>query len=252
MGFAEGKVLWRMLRGQPREGTLQQRLESFYRPQAAHYDDFRERLLHGREQLIELLDIRAGQRLVELGGGTGRNLEFYGDQIPDLKSVELVDLCSPLLELANARCKKWNNVIITHGDATQYHPHQPVDRVYFSYALTMIPDWFRAVENALSMLRPGGLIGVVDFYVSRARADETHVQHGFFTRLLWPNWFAHDGVYLSPDHLPYLESVTEPVHRIEASGTVPFLPGLRAPYYVYIGMKPHSGPKTPSSDLSLE
>jgi len=30
-----------------------------------------------------------------------------------------------------------------------------------------IPDWFLAIDNALRILKPGGIIAVVDFYVSR-------------------------------------------------------------------------------------
>jgi hypothetical protein len=37
--------------------------------------------------------------------------------------------------------------------------------VYFSYALTMIADWRRALDNALAMLAPGGTLGVVDFHL---------------------------------------------------------------------------------------
>ena len=36
-----------------------------------------------------------------------------------------------------------------------------------SLEMALIPDWFRAVDHAMSILKPGGLIGVVDFYVAR-------------------------------------------------------------------------------------
>ena len=59
-------------------------------------------------------------------------------------------------------------------------PEAPVDVVTFSYSLTMIPDWFAAIENALRMLRPGGQIGVVDFYVSRKYpAQPLHLWHAY-------------------------------------------------------------------------
>ena len=80
----DGRVLLRLLRGQPRAANHADRLEAFYAPQAEHYDRFRERLLHGRRELIERLDPRPGQSVVELGGGTGRNLEFLGDRVGTL------------------------------------------------------------------------------------------------------------------------------------------------------------------------
>ena len=83
-------------------------------------------------------------------------------------SVTLVDLCPALLERARKRCdtKGWQYVQCIEADATRFGPAQPVDAVYLSYSLTMIPDWFTAIDNAIAMLRPGGIIGVVDFYVS--------------------------------------------------------------------------------------
>jgi S-adenosylmethionine-diacylgycerolhomoserine-N-methlytransferase len=102
--------------------------------------------------------------------------------------------------------------------------------VYFSYALTMIPDWRAAIDNAIAMLTPGGTFGAVDFYRSHAR-------HGPLARALWPRWFAHDGVRLSADHLPYLRSRLETLECLERRGAVPYLPGLAAPYYVFVGRK---------------
>ena len=75
-------VLTRLLRGQPTAGSHAENLQAFYAPQAGRYDDFRERLLHGRETLIDLLDVWPGDRVVELGGGTGRNLDHFGKRLP--------------------------------------------------------------------------------------------------------------------------------------------------------------------------
>ena len=60
-----------------------------------------------------------------------------------------------------------------------------MDVVTFSYSLTMIPDWFLAVDHAWRLLRPGGTIGVVDFYVSRKHPDPGWRRHPWSTpRLL--------------------------------------------------------------------
>jgi S-adenosylmethionine-diacylgycerolhomoserine-N-methlytransferase len=37
------------------------------------------------------------------------------------------------------------------------------DAVYFSYVLSMVPDWRSAVERAQALLRPGGTLAIVDF-----------------------------------------------------------------------------------------
>ncbi len=97
---AEFTTLLRMARGLPEADSHAARLEAFYRPQAEHYDAFRERLLAGRSRMLRALALRAGQRVVELGAGTGRNAEYIADVVPGLQSLTLVHLCPALLEQA--------------------------------------------------------------------------------------------------------------------------------------------------------
>jgi S-adenosylmethionine-diacylgycerolhomoserine-N-methlytransferase len=234
---SELRILWHLLRGLPPAATHAEQLERFYAPQAGRYDAFRERLLNGRENLVSKLDLHAGERVIELGAGTGRNAEYYGPQVPQLESLTLVDLCPSLLAKARERVVKWPNAEAIEADVTIWEPTLQADKVYFSYALTMIPDWFLAIDNAIKMLRPGGLLGVVDFYVSRNRPSSGLVRHPLWQRSFWPMWFGHDGVNLSPDHLPYLRSKLSTVALEEHLGAVPFLPGLKVPYYVFVGRK---------------
>jgi S-adenosylmethionine-diacylgycerolhomoserine-N-methlytransferase len=227
-----------LLRGMPRRRSHAARLQAFYAPQAERYDAFRERLLHGREGMIQALCPAAGARVVELGAGTGRNLAFFGEALRTFASVELVDLCPALIERARARAAALPNVRVVEADASSYRPGAPADCVYFSYALTMIPDWRGALANAIRMLKPGGRLGVVDFYVSPRRAPPGAAQHSALARGLWPLWFAHDGVRLDAQHLPALRRMLPACRVAEGLASVPDLPGLRVPYYVFVGTRP--------------
>lgn len=40
------------------------------------------------------------------------------------------------------------------------------DLVTFSYSLSMIPNFFAAIDQALSLLHEDGILGACDFYVS--------------------------------------------------------------------------------------
>jgi S-adenosylmethionine-diacylgycerolhomoserine-N-methlytransferase len=122
-------------------------------------------------------------------------------------------------------------------DASRYQPSAPVDCVYLSYALTMMPRWDAVVDNAAAMLRPGGTIGVVDFYVSPLHPPAGRARHGWLTRTLWPAWFRHDGVRLCADHLNCLQQKFETCRLSECRARVPYLPLVTAPYYVFIGRK---------------
>jgi len=238
----DARVLWHLMRGQRRHGTHAERLQAFYGPQADRYDAFRERLLHGRAELIARLIAMLGARhtgatLIELGGGTGRNLDFLGPALTQFGRIELVDLCPALLERARARWAASPNVHIVEADVVTYRPAMPADALYFSYALTMIPDWRGAIDNALAMLRPGGCFGVVDFYVSAAAPPADQVRHGRITRAFWPRWFAHDGVMLGPERLALLRERLPRHELIERRAPVPYLPSLRVPYFLFLGIK---------------
>jgi S-adenosylmethionine-diacylgycerolhomoserine-N-methlytransferase len=237
---ADARVLIQLLRGQPRRGTLGARLQSFYAPQAASYDAFRERLLHGRRELIAGLALPTAAHVIELGGGTGRNLLFFGERLAGVARFDLVDLCPALLAQAKIRTAQMPNVRLVEADAASYRSDRPVDCVYFSYSLSMMPNWRAALENALDMLRPGGQLGVVDFYVSEADPPLGTARHGPFTRFFWPRWFAHDGVTPSAEHLRRLQTTLPDHFLAERRGAVPYLPGLRAPYYLFIGRKAYA------------
>jgi len=236
--LADARTLLQLARGSGSRGSHAERLQAFYRPQAAHYDAFRERLLHGREDLIRRLAPPAGATVVELGGGTGRNLEYFGARLASFARIEVVDLCPALLEQARRRCARWPGVAAAiEADATDYRPARAVDYVYFSYALTMIPDWRAALDNALGMLRPGGLLGAVDFYAAPDGRHAGWASGGSLARAFWRRWFRHDGVHLDPGHLPYLLERTEPLCCEQRHAAVAYLPGLRVPYYLFIGRK---------------
>ncbi len=193
----EANVVWQLLRGQARSGTHKDRLERFYAPQAEHYDQFRERLLYGREHMLDLLCLEPGQRVVDLGCGTARNLEFISPALLGaLETLYAVDLCSALVRQARARCAGLPRVQVIEADATNVDPAEGVDRVYFSYALTMIPDWRGALRNAYRMLKPGALIGVVDFHLATLPARGSPPRREPLLDRYLRHWFAHDGVHL--------------------------------------------------------
>lgn len=232
------RVLYRLALAPVRGKTHRDRLECFYRHQAGDYDYFRQKLLHGRQELYESLPVPQGGHWVEMGGGTGSNLEFLGSRIDQLESISLVDLSPSLLKQAAVRCHRhgWDHVRIMEEDATKVSL-PAADVVTFSYSLTMIPNWFEAIDHAINLLKPGGILGVVDFYVSRKHKVEGLRHHGWPTRTLWPSWFAMDNVMLCADHLHYLRAKLYQVSLVESSGRVPYLPLVRVPHYIFQGCK---------------
>ncbi|MBI83071.1 MAG: SAM-dependent methyltransferase [Planctomycetaceae bacterium] len=242
MSFASDlKILYHMALRPIRGDNHADRMDNFYSGQADAYDDFRERLLKGRRELWQSIEVPENGHWVDMGGGTGSNLDYFGDSIKRLDRIYVVDLARSLLEVARRRAsdKGWSHVDIVQDDATQFQPPAgPVDVVTFSYSLTMIPNWFSAVDNAFQMLRPGGILGVVDFFVSRKHPANNFQRHSWFTRHFWPIWMSSDNVFPSSEHVPFLHSRFESMIFQQKRAKIPYLPFLRIPYYIFVGRKP--------------
>ena len=234
------RTLWHLTLGRVKGETHAERLESFYQPQASNYDTFRSSMLHGRDELFRMLEFPPEGTWIDMGAGTGENVERTGDNFKRLSSIHLVDLSESLLNLARRRSEAngWNNVTTQLADVTSFDlGAESADVITFSYSLTMIPEWFRALEQAMYLLKPGGRIGIVDFYVSRKFPTGGRHRHGWFTRSFWPTWFAGDNVFLNADHLPYLTSHFQMVRLLERHGSLPWVPLLRVPHYIFVGRK---------------
>jgi S-adenosylmethionine-diacylgycerolhomoserine-N-methlytransferase len=223
-----------------RGDTHAERLDSFYAPQARLYDGFREKFLHGRRELVARLPLSPGSIWVDLGCGTGSNLEYVAARIPELKQVYLVDLSESLLGVARERIERhgWSNVTLVRDDVSKWTCGQnSADIVTFSYSLTMIPDWFEAISGADRMLKDNGIIGVADFYVSRKYPDPGRAEHSRWVKNWWKYFFARDNVFLNEDHLPFLERRFETVWLEEGCRTIPYIPFPKVPYYGFLGRK---------------
>lgn len=243
--FGDLRIIYHMAVRPIRGASHAERMDNFYSGQADDYDDFRRRLLRGREDLWQKMlqgEPYENTTWMDMGGGTGSNLHYFGDALGRLKKVYVVDLAGSLLKVAEKRIAEngWDNVATAEADATRFKPDEgEVDAITFSYSLTMIPDWSAAIDHALDILKPGGRIGVVDFYVSRKYPAPGHVKHSWMKRSFWPIWFASDNVFPSPDHVPYLHRRFEPVLFEERLTRIPWFPNpfFKMPYYLFIGKK---------------
>jgi S-adenosylmethionine-diacylgycerolhomoserine-N-methlytransferase len=115
MGFiSDLKIMYHMVCAKNTGANHEQRLENFYSSQMEHYDDFRRRLLHGREQMMGLLPLETGANVIDMGGGTGNNIEALSPRLSTINSVTIVDLCESLLNVAKKRIeqKRWRMFLL--------------------------------------------------------------------------------------------------------------------------------------------
>jgi S-adenosylmethionine-diacylgycerolhomoserine-N-methlytransferase len=145
-------------------------MDGVYRHQRHVYDLTRKYYLLGRDRLIEGLGVPPGGTVLELGCGTGRNLIQAARRYPDARFFG-IDISQPMLETAAAAVARQGfsgRTALAKGDATAFDASvlfgQPAfDRIFISYALSMIPGWERTIPTALAALAPGGSLHIVDF-----------------------------------------------------------------------------------------
>lgn len=148
-------------------GTL---MDNVYRYQRHIYDATRRNYLLGRDRLISELAPPVGGTVLEVGCGTGRNLIALAKRYPSARFYG-IDISSEMLKTARsaiARHGVYDRISLAEADALALDPRKlfdrnGFDRIFFSYTLSMIPDWTGALGHAASLLNPGGRLQVVDF-----------------------------------------------------------------------------------------
>jgi len=145
-------------------------MDRMYAPQTRIYDLTRKPYLLGRDALIAALKPPAAGAVLEIGCGTGRNLIHAARLYPAARFYG-VDISNVMLETARAsiaRAKLAAPVTLAQGDASTFDPSVLLgrgvfERIFVSYALSMIPSWRETIAHALTLLAPGGVLHVVDF-----------------------------------------------------------------------------------------
>lgn len=145
-------------------------MDGIYRRQRHVYDATRRFYLLGRDPMIAGLDVPAGGSVLEIGCGTGRNLARVARRYPHAKLFG-IDISREMLASAGsavARHGLRHRVRLALADAASFDPvrsfgQERFDRIFISYAVSMIPAWEAVLEQAVRHLAPGGELHVVDF-----------------------------------------------------------------------------------------
>lgn len=155
--------------------THAERMDGIYRHQRRIYDLTRKYFLLGRDHLIEALDAKTNDKILEVACGTGRNLHKIAGRYPGTRLYGF-DLSDEMLKSARRTLKK--RAVLVRADARAFDGRtsfgtETFDRIIISYSLSMMPGWQTALAVAADHLAPGGSLHIVDF------GGQTG----------WPGWF---------------------------------------------------------------
>jgi S-adenosylmethionine-diacylgycerolhomoserine-N-methlytransferase len=145
-------------------------MDAIYRYQRYIYDASRKYYLLGRDRLLDELQPPPGGSVLEVACGTGRNLVSAARRYPGARLYGF-DISAAMLDTARAAIARRgldDRIALCLGDATDFSGERAFqvaafDRVFISYALSMIPPWREVLVRSTTQLSPIGAVHIVDF-----------------------------------------------------------------------------------------
>jgi phosphatidylethanolamine/phosphatidyl-N-methylethanolamine N-methyltransferase len=178
------------------------RAYAFYSP---IYDLLFDRVFYpGRVAALKLADIQPGDRVLEVGIGTGLNLPLY----PAHCRLTGIDLSEKMLEKAQEKIEELgrDNVTLKVMDAgAMDFGDGEFDRALATYVISAVPDPLGVLREMRRVVKPGGTIVLLNHFRSSSRLVGTFedLVSPLCTRLGWKSNLALEPllkeVGLSPD-----------------------------------------------------
>ncbi|MDP2309137.1 MAG: ubiquinone/menaquinone biosynthesis methyltransferase [Pseudomonadota bacterium] len=135
-----------------------------------------------RRIAIRALGDRARGDILDLCAGT---MDFTAALAPTAKSIVALDFCAPMLEAGMAKIPAGANVRTVCADARELPlAGASFDAVVIGFGIRNVPEPERALAEARRVLRPGGVLVVVDFFRPTTLAQRFFA--GTYNRVVLP------------------------------------------------------------------
>ena len=132
---------------------------------APYYDATHAWTLPYRRAARLALGVQPGDRVLDLACGTGLSFAHLHQLVGPQGHVTGVDLTPAMLDIARARITRnnWTNVDVREADAADLPFSDALfDKALCAYAMSIIPDYTRAIAEVARVLVPGGRFVVLD------------------------------------------------------------------------------------------
>ncbi len=142
-----------------------QRIRQLWTRWAGIYDLRVGLFLRWRGAAARALRLRPGDTVLDLACGTGLNFPYLLKRIGAEGRIVGVDLTRAMLERARRRLARhdWEGVALVEGDAASLPlANGSCDAVLCSYGMVIIPDYRRAIAEAVRVLKPRGRLVLLE------------------------------------------------------------------------------------------
>jgi len=144
-------------------------VEGVYGRLAGVYDLVYGAVLHpGRLRALERMALQPGERILEVGVGTGINATLY----PPGCAVVGIDLSPAMLDKARQRCARHgvrHVRLLVMDAAAMTFPDQSFDVVYAPYLVSVVPDPVKVTREMQRVCRRGGRLVILNHFRSEGR-----------------------------------------------------------------------------------
>ncbi len=152
-----------------------------------------------RDRLRSVLAPEPGERLLEIGPGTGYYTLDMAEWVGPSGTVEIFDLQQEFLDHVSGRAAErgLQNVVPTQGDATALpFADASIDAVALTAVLGEIPDPVAALREIRRVLKPGGRLVVGELFgdphfTTRAALERQAAAAALSVETHSGNWFAY-------------------------------------------------------------
>ncbi len=162
-------------------------------------------------ELLPLLELRADDRVLDIGCGDGRITAAIAQQVPD-GSVVGIDSSADMVAHAKDLARGTPNLSFEQRDAAQLGFNEQFTAIFSNATLHWIRDQARVVDQIARALRPSGRVlvqcggqgngqGAIDSFMRVARRDSWHKSfenfestYGFYSPSEYEVWLERAGL----------------------------------------------------------
>ncbi len=147
------------------EPRLQRRVQRYGWDKAAEFyeDSWKEQLKPAQDKLMELADLKPGEKVLETACGTGLVTSRAAKAVTPGGEVTATDLSGNMIELAEKRMVKQNiqNVQFYRMDAESLDFEDGIyDASISGLGLMYFPDPVKSLKEMFRVLKPGGRVSI--------------------------------------------------------------------------------------------